>query len=123
MQLLVQFEKNGKFTVGMVVNGKAMKRTINKKQAMTYKVNKLNVTVLENGKPDGGLIFSSATPKKGDKVFLTDKKAGEKEFTLKIISVEKAGPLKEMPPGGPFGGAGDKPGIPAKAKENPRPKK
>ena len=102
MQLLVQFEKDGTFTVGMVMEGKAMKSPGNNKRAMTYKVDKLEVTVLKNGKPDGGLNFSSTTPKKGDKVVLTEKDT-EKKFVLKIISIGKAGPLKDMPAGGPFG--------------------
>ncbi len=102
MQLLVQFEKDGTFTVGMVMNGKAMKSPGNNKRAMTYKVDKLEVAVLKNGKPDGGLIFSSATPKKDDKVVLTEKDS-DKKFVLKIISIGKAGPLKDMPAGGPFG--------------------
>jgi len=102
MQLLMQFEKNGNFTVGMVMNGKAMKQPM--KEALKYKVDKQKVTILKNGKADGGMVFTGANPKKGTEVKLTNQQ-GKQEFALKIISVGKAGPLKNFPAGGPFGPA------------------
>ncbi len=113
MQLLLQFEKNGNVTVGVVMNGKAM---TNKKGVLTYKVDKQEVAILKNGKVDGGIVFATANPKKGDEITLTEKGSDE-EITLKIVNVEKAAPLKAMPPGGPFGPAPDLEEAPRKEPE------
>tara|TARA_A100001037_G_C15110953_1_gene618941 strand:+ start:908 stop:1471 length:564 start_codon:yes stop_codon:yes gene_type:complete len=102
MQLLLQFEKNGNIAVGVVINGKAMQPPFSKQLVLTYKVDKQSVTILKNGKADGGVVFATANPEKGDKVTLTQKGA-EKKFTLKIVSVSMASPLKDAPAGGLFG--------------------
>ncbi len=65
-------------------------------------MDKQSVTILKNGKADGGVVFATANPKKGDKVTLTEKGV-EKKFTLKIVSVSKASPLKDAPALSPFG--------------------
>ena len=104
MNLLIQFEKNGVLTVGMVMNGKANKAPRRKNEVTTYKVEKQRVIVLRNGKAKGGMSFKTATPKKGDEVTLDEPGDEDKDkVPLKIISIEKAAPLKDLPPGGPFG--------------------
>ncbi len=64
-QAVLQFEKDGKFDVGVDIGGKIM----SVEGGLTYKVSgPMKVTTYKKGKEDGGVTFPTAHPKKGDKI-------------------------------------------------------
>ena len=64
-QAVLQFEKDGKFDVGVDIGGKVM----SVEDGLTYKVSgPMKVTTYKKGKEDGGVTFPTAHPKKGDKI-------------------------------------------------------
>jgi len=64
-QAVLQFEKDGKFNVGMDIGGKVMSI----EDGLTYKVSgPMKVTTYKKGKEDGGVTFPTGHPKKGDKI-------------------------------------------------------
>ena len=64
-QAVLQFEKDGKFDVGVDIGGKIM----SVEDGLTYKVSgPMKVTTYKKGKEDGGVTFPTAHPKKGDKI-------------------------------------------------------
>jgi len=86
--MVLQFEKDGKFTFGMVRDGKAFE----KENDLTYKVSgPKTVTVFDGGKGDGGVNFLTAHPKQGDKITF----GGERRQTAAvIIKIEDASPME-----------------------------
>ncbi|MEC8927754.1 MAG: hypothetical protein VX705_00950 [Verrucomicrobiota bacterium] len=90
MQMLFQFEKDGTFNGGMVSNGKAMGESRNLK----YEIKDLKISILKDGKADGGITFSSSSPKKGEK--FTFEQKGRPPVTGTISKIEDAAPLAKM---------------------------
>jgi hypothetical protein len=88
-EMVLQFEKDGTMTTGMVINGEEM-LTNDKKS--TYKVEGLEVLGFENGK-EGSVTFPSAIPKKGDKVIMGDEDLGIPRNPVTITRIEEAIPL------------------------------
>jgi hypothetical protein len=104
-EMLFQFEKDGSLNTGVVLNGEAMKMPVPKAEKYTYKVDDLEVTILKNGKEDGGVTFQSPNPKKGDKLSFYGG-GFPKTVTVTISKIEEAGPLKKLDfgiPGEPDG--------------------
>jgi len=88
-EMVWQFEKDSTMTTGMVINGEEM-LTNDKKS--TYKVEGLEVLLIENGK-EGSVTFPSAIPKKGDKVIMGDEDFGIPRHPVTITRIVEAIPL------------------------------
>lgn len=86
--MVLQFEKDGKFTFGRVRDGKA----IEMENDLTYKVSgPKTVTVSDGGKADGGVNFPTAHPKQGDKITF----GGARRQSAAVISkIEDASPME-----------------------------
>jgi len=84
---VLQFEKDGTFTFGMVRDGKAFQKAYD----LTYKVSgPKTVTVFDDGRGDGGVDFLTAHPKQGDKITF----GGKRKQTAVIIKIEDASPME-----------------------------
>ena len=84
-EIVWQFQKDGTIAVGMFSDGEV---EFFEGQNMSYKVNGLDMAGFEDGKEGGGMTFSSATPKKGDKVFMGEK--GQEKIPVTITRIEDA---------------------------------
>ena len=112
--MLFQFEKDGTFNGGMVSNGKAMGESRNLK----YEIKDLKISILKDGKADGGITFSSSSPKKGEKFTLEQK--GRPPVTGTISKIEDAAPLAKMDLGfGPPSKEGEGEAPPPPPKNDP----
>ena len=98
----MQFEKDGKCSAGMIVDGKIWE--LDEDDGTTYKVSgPKKVTIYEDGKVNGGITFPTAHPKKGDKIKF-DEREGEGNImsNATITKIEDANPMESVP----FGGGG-----------------
>ena len=84
-EIVWQFEKDGTITMGVFSDGGV---GFFEGQKMSYKVNGLGVAGFEDGKEGGGMTFSSANPKKGDKVLMGEK--GQEKIPVTITRIEDA---------------------------------
>ena len=84
-EIVWQFEKDGTITMGVFSDGGV---DFFEGQKMSYKVNGLGVAGFEDGKEGGGMTFSSANPKKGDKVLMGEK--GQEEIPVTITRIQDA---------------------------------
>ena len=89
--VLLQFEKDGIFNVAEISAGKISP----KDDDLTYTVDGLTARVKENGEEDGGVTFTTATPKKGDKISFGPEK---RQITATILRIEPAAPLVNTTP-------------------------
>ena len=101
-EVLFQLEEDGAVNVGVMVSGIAVKTQTEYKR--TYKVAGLKLIILKDGKEDGAIMFSSASPKKGDNIILQQTGAATGQV-MTISRIEKADTLKSPPPDGPDGPA------------------
>ena len=69
--MLLQFEKDGIFNVAEISEGKISP----KDDDLTYTVDGLTARVKENGEEDGGVTFTTATPKKATRFRLVRRNA------------------------------------------------
>ena len=84
-EMVWQFEMDGTITMGVFSNGEI---EFFEGQKMPYKVDGLDVVGFEDGKEDGGMTFSSAKPKKGDKVLMGEK--GQEKISVTITRIQDA---------------------------------
>ena len=84
-EMVWQFEMDGTITMGVFSNGEV---EFFEGQKMSYKVDGLDVAGFEDGKEDGGMTFSSAKPKKGDKVLMGEK--GQEKIPVTITRIQDA---------------------------------
>ena len=84
-EIVWQFQKDGTIAMGMFSDGEF---EFFEGQNMSYKVNGLDVEGFEDGKEGGGMTFSSANPKKGDKVLMGEK--GQEKIQVTITRIEEA---------------------------------
>lgn len=93
-QAVLQFEKDGKFDVGVDIGGKIM----SVEDGLTYKVSgPMKVTTYEKGKEDGGVTFPTAHPKKGDKIKFGP---AAKQMDATITKFGDTSPMASGPGGG-----------------------
>ena len=90
-EIVWQFEKDGTITMGVFSDGGV---DFFEGQKMSYKVNGLGVAGFEDGKEGGGMTFSSANPKKGDKVLMGEK--GQEKIPVTITRIEEASSLSPV---------------------------
>ena len=101
MEMVLQFEKDGKFTIGRVSKDGTVYSLGD--DDLTYKVSDpKKVTVFEKGTADGGVSFPTTHPKIGDEI----KFGPEKDPRSAVISkLEDAGPMEtrggDQPAGDP----------------------
>ena len=84
-EMVWQFEMDGTSTMGVFSNGEI---EFFEEQKMSYKVDGLDVVGFEDGKEEGGMTFSSAKPKKGDKVLMGEK--GQEKIPVTITRIQDA---------------------------------
>ena len=116
-QFVMQFEKDGKCSAGMIVGGKIW--GLDEDDGTTYKVSgPKKVTIYEDGKVNGGITFPTAHPKKGDKIKF-DEREGEGNImsNATITKIEDASPMESVP----FGGGGPDEPEPGKSIEKGSP--
>ncbi|MBT5378614.1 MAG: leucine-rich repeat protein, partial [Opitutae bacterium] len=89
--VLLQFEKDGIFNIAEISEGKISP----KDDDLTYTVDGLTARVKKSGEEDGGVTFTSATPKKGDKISFGPEK---RQINATILRIEPAAPLVNTPP-------------------------
>ena len=87
-EIVWQFEKDGTIAMGVFLDGGV---NFFEGQKMSYKVNGLGVAGFEDGKEGGGMTFSSANPKKGDKVLMGEK--DQEKVPVTITRIEEASSL------------------------------
>ena len=93
-QAVLQFEKDGKFDVGVDIGGKIM----SVEDGLTYKVSgPMKVTTYKKGKEDGGVTFPTAHPKKGDKIKFGP---AAKQMDATITKFGDTSPMASGPGGG-----------------------
>ena len=93
-QAVLQFEKDGKFDVGVDIGGKVM----SVEDGLTYKVSgPMKVTTYKKGKEDGGVTFPTAHPKKGDKIKFGP---AAKQMDATITKFGDTSPMASGPGGG-----------------------
>ena len=93
-QAVLQFEKDGKFDVGVDIGGKIM----SVEDGLTYKVSgPMKVTTYKKGKEDGGVIFPTGHPKKGDKIKFGP---AAKQMDATITKIGESSPMASGPGGG-----------------------
>ena len=93
-QAVLQFEKDGKFDVGVDIGGKIM----SVEDGLTYKVSgPMKVTTYKKGKEDGGVIFPTGHPKKGDKIKFGP---AAKQMDATITKIGDTSPMASGPGGG-----------------------
>ena len=97
-EIVWQFEKNGTIAMGVFLDGGV---NFFEGQKMSYKVNGLGVAGFEDGKAGGGMTFSSANPKKGDKVLIGEKSQEEIPVTITRIQDASSPPLDSKTPSQP----------------------
>jgi ankyrin repeat protein len=90
-EIVWQFEKDGTIAMGVFLDGEV---EFFDDEEMSYKVNDLDVAGFEDGKEGGGMTFSSATPKKGDKVLMGEK--GQEKVPVTITRIEEASSLSPV---------------------------
>ena len=94
-EMFLQFNEDGSLQIGgRNEKGEAVAFPMDPDEKYTYTVKDLVVTVLNNGKDEGAITFSSHEPKAGDEVTLAEKE--EDKVTTKITKVEPATNLKAM---------------------------
>ena len=97
-QFVMQFEKDGKCSAGMIVGGKIW--GLDEDDGTTYKVSgPKKVTIYKDGKVNGGITFPTAHPKKGDKIKF-DERGGNIMSNATITKIEDASPMASGPGGG-----------------------
>ena len=84
-EIVWQFQKDGTIAMGVFSDGEV---EFFEGQNISYKVNGLDVEGFEDGKEGGGMTFSSANPKKGDKVLMGEK--GQEKIQVTITRIEEA---------------------------------
>lgn len=102
-QFVMQFEKDGKCSIGMIVGGKIWGR--DEDDGPTYKVSgPKKVTIYKDGKVNDGITFPTAHPKKGDKIKFDEREGRPTHLFAEAIitKIEDASPMESMP----FGGGG-----------------
>ena len=95
-QAVLQFEKDGKFDVGVEfeTGGKVM----SVEDGLTYKVSgPMKVTTYKKGKEDGGVTFPTAHPKKGDKIKFGP---AARQMDATITNIGDTSPMSSGPGGG-----------------------
>ena len=95
-QAVLQFEKDGKFDVGVEfeTGGKVM----SVEDGLTYKVSgPMKVTTYKKGKEDGGVTFPTAHPKKGDKIKFGP---AARQMDATITNIGDTSPMASGPGGG-----------------------
>ena len=93
-QAVLQFEKDGKFDVGVDIGGKVM----SVEDGLTYKVSgPMKVTTYKKGKEDGGVRFPTAHPKKGDKIKFGP---AARQMDATITNIGDTSPMASGPGGG-----------------------
>ena len=93
-QAVLQFEKDGKFDVGVDIGGKIM----SVEDGLTYKVSgPMKVTTYKKGKEDGGVTFPTGHPKKGDKIRFGP---AAKQMDATITKFGDTSPMASGPGGG-----------------------
>jgi len=90
-EIVWQFEKDGTITMGVFSDGEV---EFFEEQKMSYKVNDLDVVGFEDGKEEGGMTFTTANPKKGDKVLMGEK--GQEKVPVTITRIEEASSLSPV---------------------------
>ncbi len=90
-EIVWQFEKDGTITMGVFSDGEV---EFFEEQKMSYKVNGLDVVGFEDGKEEGGMTFTTANPKKGDKVLMGEK--GQEKVPVTITRIEEASSLSPV---------------------------
>ena len=90
-EIVWQFEKDGTITMGVFSDGEV---EFFEEQKMSYKVNGLDVVGFEDGKEEGGMTFTTANPKKGDKVLMGEK--GREKVPVTITRIEEASSLSPV---------------------------
>jgi len=94
-EMFIQFNEDGSLQIGgRDEKGEVLAFPMNPDEKYTYTVKDLVVTVLNNGKDEGAITFSSHEPKAGDEVSLTENDSDK--VTTKITKVEPATKLKAM---------------------------
>ena len=94
-EMFLQFNEDGSLQIGgRNEKGEAVAFPMDPDEKYTYTVKDLVVTVLNNGKDEGAITFSSHEPKAGDEVSLTENDSDK--VTTKITKVEPATKLKAM---------------------------
>jgi len=116
MEMVLQFEKDGKFTTGRVSKDGTVFSL--GKDDLTYKVSDpQKVTIFERGTADGGVSFPTTHPKIGDEI----KFGPEKDPRSAVISkLEDAGPMKTRGEDQPAGDPDFSPNEPGPDPEEPR---
>ena len=84
-EIVWQFQKDGTIAMGVFSD---VEVEFFEGQNMSYKVNGVDVEGFEDGKEGGGMTFSSANPKKGDKVLIGEK--GQEKIQVTITRIEEA---------------------------------
>jgi len=93
-QAVLQFEKDGKFDIGVDIGGKIM----SVEDGLTYKVSgPMKVTTYKKGKEDGGVTFPTGHPKKGDKIKFGP---AAKQMDATITKFGDTSPMASGPGGG-----------------------
>jgi cytohesin len=90
-EIVWQFEKDGTIAMGVFLDGEV---EFFDDEEMSYKVNGLDVVGFEDGKEEGGMTFTTANPKKGDKVLMGEK--GQEKVPVTITRIEEASSLSPV---------------------------
>ena len=90
-EIVWQFEKDGTIAMGVFLDGEV---EFFDDEEMSYKVNGLDVVGFEDGKEEGGMTFTTANPKKGDKVLMGEK--GQEKAPVTITRIEEASSLSPV---------------------------
>ena len=90
-EIVWQFEKDGTIAMGVFLDGVV---EFFDDEEMSYKVNGLDVVGFEDGKEEGGMTFTTANPKKGDKVLMGEK--GQEKAPVTITRIEEASSLSPV---------------------------